>query len=38
MFLHRKPFSDYVYKRVITRRETLKPEKVERDAYTGEWV
>jgi len=38
IFLDRKTFDDHVYKRVITRKETLKPEKVERDAYTGEWV
>ena len=36
IFLDRKTFDDHVYKRVITRRETLKSEKVERDAYTGE--
>nr|CAB3239901.1 dihydropyrimidinase [Phallusia mammillata] len=34
-YVPRKPFSNYVYDRVLKRREALKPVPVEREPYTG---
>jgi len=34
-FVPRKPFSEYVYKRILQRQKTHDPEKVEREPYDG---
>lgn len=37
-FVSRKPYSDYVYKRILERQKNFDPSKVEREPYTGQVI